>query len=91
MYPLRAALDRGYDEAVEATKAGEPVAWCMRIWWLGESILKAMGVVTVYPENFGAVCAAFGAAPATWSAPMRKDFRPICAAMPEIALAMRPG
>ena len=64
MYSLRAALDRGYDEAVEATKAGEPVAWCMRIWWLGESILKAMGVVTVYPENFGAVCAAFGAAPA---------------------------
>jgi len=33
-------------------------------WWEADPILKAMDIEIVYPENYGAVCAAFGAAPA---------------------------
>ena len=64
MYPLRALVTAGYEQAVEASKAGEPVVWSMVTYWEADPILKAMGVIAVYPENYGAVCAAFGAAPA---------------------------
>jgi len=64
MYPLRALVTAGYEEAVEASKAGEPVVWSMVTYWEADPILKAMDVVTVYPENYGAVCAAYGATPA---------------------------
>ncbi|MFC2017038.1 2-hydroxyacyl-CoA dehydratase [Chloroflexota bacterium] len=63
MYPIRALIDGMYQRTVEASKAGKPIAWCMVNWWEGDSILKAMGVETAYPENYGAVCAAMGAAP----------------------------
>ena len=63
MYPLRALVDGMYKKAVEASKNGEPVAWCMVNWWAGDTVLQAMGVHTVHPEDYGAVCAAFGAAP----------------------------
>jgi len=64
MYPLRALIDGMYQRALTASRAGQPVAWCMVNWWQGDPILKAMDVATVYPEDYGAVCAAFGAAQA---------------------------
>ena len=64
MYPLRANIDKMYERGVEATRAGKPTAWCMVNWWEADPILKAMDIELVYPENYGAVCAAFGAAQA---------------------------
>jgi len=64
MYPLRALVDEMYQKTIEAQKAGKPTAWCMMNYWQADPILKVMDVATVYPENYGAVCAAFGAAPA---------------------------
>jgi len=64
MYPLRALIDGMYQKAVEASQAGKPTAWCMVSWWEGDIILRAMDVASVYPEDYGSVCAAFGAAPA---------------------------
>ncbi|MDD5081819.1 MAG: 2-hydroxyacyl-CoA dehydratase family protein [Dehalococcoidales bacterium] len=64
MYPLRANIDKMYERGVEASKTGKPTAWCMVNWWEADPILKAMDVEVVYPENYGAVCAAFGTAPA---------------------------
>ena len=64
MYPLRAQVDGMYERAVESSRAGKPTAWCMVNWWEGDIILKAMDIAAVYPEDYGAVCAAFGAAPA---------------------------
>lgn len=64
VYPLRALINEIYMKSVEASKAGKPTVWCMVNWWLGDPILKAMDVEIAYPENYGAVCAAFGAAPA---------------------------
>jgi benzoyl-CoA reductase/2-hydroxyglutaryl-CoA dehydratase subunit BcrC/BadD/HgdB len=62
MYPLRARIDEVYRLTVEAMQAGKPTAWSMVNWWEGDSILMAMGVEAVYPENYGAVCAAMGVA-----------------------------
>jgi len=62
MYPIRARIDAMYERTVEAAKAGKPTAWCMVNWWEGDPILKAMDIEAVYPEDYGAVCAAFGAA-----------------------------
>jgi len=62
MYPLRALVDGMYERSVEASKEGKPTAWCMVNWWVGDSILRATGIAAVYPEDYGAVCAAFGAA-----------------------------
>lgn len=62
MRPLRAKVDQSYTESVKAMQDGKPVAWCMVNWWVGDVVLKAMDIVTVYPENYGAVCAAFGVA-----------------------------
>ncbi|MFH1651417.1 MAG: 2-hydroxyacyl-CoA dehydratase family protein [Chloroflexota bacterium] len=64
MYPLRALVDGMYERAIEASAEGRPVAWCMVNWWGGDVILRAMDVACIYPEDYGAVCAAFGAAPA---------------------------
>jgi len=63
MYPLRALVNDMYQKGVEAGKEGRPVAWGMLNWWHGDLILRAMDVEAVYPENYGTVCAAFGAAP----------------------------
>ncbi len=64
MYALRALVDGMYERAAEAAKEGRPVVWSMVNWWEGDIILKAMDINVVYPEDYGAVCAAFGAAPA---------------------------
>ena len=63
MYPLRALVDGMYEKAVKASQEGKPTAWCMVNWWGGDIVLRAMDVACVYPEDFGAVCAAFGVAP----------------------------
>lgn len=41
-----------------AVEEGRPVAWSMVDWWLGVTICRAMGLEMVYPENYGAFCAA---------------------------------
>ncbi|GAB4268242.1 MAG: hypothetical protein Kow0092_21970 [Deferrisomatales bacterium] len=63
MYPLRAKVDESYRKSVEAMGQGKPTVWSMANWWQGAPILKAMDVEVVYPENYGAVCAAMGVAP----------------------------
>ncbi len=64
MYPLRANIDKMYKRGVEASNAGKPTAWCQVNWWEADPILRAMDVEVVYPENYGAVCAAAGIAQA---------------------------
>ena len=59
---LRPMVDAMYDSGTEAAKAGKPVAWCMVNFWEGDPILRAMDVTAIYPENYGTVCAAMGAA-----------------------------
>jgi benzoyl-CoA reductase subunit B len=63
MYPLRAKVDESYRKGVEAMSAGEPVVWGMLNFYFGDAILKAMGLQTVYPENYSAALAASGIAP----------------------------
>ncbi|MFH1031460.1 MAG: 2-hydroxyacyl-CoA dehydratase family protein [Chloroflexota bacterium] len=63
MYSLRAKVDESYKRSVEAMKSGKPTVWSMLNWWEGDVIMKAMDLEMVYPENFGAVCAAQGVAP----------------------------
>ncbi|MBI4267299.1 MAG: 2-hydroxyacyl-CoA dehydratase [Chloroflexi bacterium] len=58
MYALRAQADKIYEVAQSGKEAGKPIAWCM----VGAPtpILDAMGVESVYPENFGGTSAATG-------------------------------
>jgi benzoyl-CoA reductase subunit B len=63
MYPLRSRVDESYRRSVAAMAEGKPTIWSMANWWQGTPVLKAMGVEVVYPENYGAVCAATGVAP----------------------------
>ena len=60
---VRPILNRLYQEGIEAITSGKPVVWSMVNWWHATPILKAMDLVTIYPENYGAACAAAGAAP----------------------------
>ena len=60
---VRAMVDKMYADGIEAAKGGSPTTWAMVNWWHADPILKAMGMVVIYPENYGAVCAAAGAAP----------------------------
>jgi benzoyl-CoA reductase/2-hydroxyglutaryl-CoA dehydratase subunit BcrC/BadD/HgdB len=62
-YPLRATVDACYKNSVEAVAEGKPVVWAMGNWWQGAPVLKAMDIEVVYPENYGAICAAMGVAP----------------------------
>ncbi|MFC1859357.1 2-hydroxyacyl-CoA dehydratase, partial [Thermodesulfobacteriota bacterium] len=50
--------------AQQAQEEGRPTAWSMVTWWQGELIARAMGIEVVFPENYGAFCAAVGAAEA---------------------------
>jgi benzoyl-CoA reductase/2-hydroxyglutaryl-CoA dehydratase subunit BcrC/BadD/HgdB len=63
MYPLRAKVDESYKNSIEAMQAGEPTVWGMLNYYFGDSILKAIGIQTVYPENYSAALAAGGLAP----------------------------
>jgi len=62
MYPLRAKVNETYLKSTEAIKAGKPAVWAMLNFYYGDPILKAMDVEVVYPENYGALAAAFGVA-----------------------------
>ena len=62
MYPLRAKVNESYLKGAEALKSGKPVVWGMLNYYYGDSVLKAMDVEVVYPENYGAALAAFGVA-----------------------------
>jgi benzoyl-CoA reductase/2-hydroxyglutaryl-CoA dehydratase subunit BcrC/BadD/HgdB len=62
MYALRAEVDKMYSAAEQAKDEGKPVAWVMLGQW-AEPILTAFDVLTIYPENYGSVCAASGKAP----------------------------
>lgn len=67
-----------YARAREAVEQGAPVAWVM-VSTCCEEMLKAMGVVPVYTENFGAVCAAKQAAePFLYSAEAHGFSRHLC-------------
>jgi hypothetical protein len=41
-----------------AHQEGRPVGWSMVTWYEGELIAQAMGIELVFPENYGALCAA---------------------------------
>lgn len=60
---VRPFVDKMYQEGVNATENGKPVAWCMVNWWEADLVLRAMGVTPIYPENFAAVSAAKGMSP----------------------------
>jgi benzoyl-CoA reductase subunit B len=45
-------------DAIQAREEGHPIGWSMVTWWEGDLIAKAMGMHLVYPENYGAFCAA---------------------------------
>jgi len=62
MYPLRAKVNETYLKSIEAVKSGKPAAWAMLNFYYGDPILKAMDAEVVYPENYGALAAAFGVA-----------------------------
>ena len=61
---LKTAREAGYfgkkmlKQAQEAMQEDRPIGWAMVTWWQGELIAKAMGVHLVFPENYGAFCAA---------------------------------
>jgi len=61
---LQTAREAGYfgkkmlTNALEAQKEGRPIGWSMVTWWEGDLIAKAMGMELVFPENYGAFCAA---------------------------------
>ena len=61
---LQTAREAGYfgkkmlKQALEAMEENRPIGWSMVTWWQGEIIAKAMGVHLVFPENYGAFCAA---------------------------------
>lgn len=62
MYALRALSDENYEAGREAKLAGRPVAWCMADMGFYGPLLNAIDIESVYPENYGPVCAAAGAA-----------------------------
>jgi benzoyl-CoA reductase/2-hydroxyglutaryl-CoA dehydratase subunit BcrC/BadD/HgdB len=61
---METAREAGYfgkkmlKNAYKASQEGRPVAWSMVTWWEGELIAHAMGIELVFPENYGAFCAA---------------------------------
>ncbi len=48
--------------ALQAQEEGRPIGWSMVTWWQGELIARAIGAELVFPENYGAFCAATGGA-----------------------------
>jgi benzoyl-CoA reductase/2-hydroxyglutaryl-CoA dehydratase subunit BcrC/BadD/HgdB len=60
MYALRAQLDEGYKKTVEAQKSGQPIAWAMFNEGLEAPFLNAIGMESVYPENYSSKSASTG-------------------------------
>ena len=61
MYALRSEVDKMYQAGTEAEQEGKPVAWVMLENW-ANPVLNAMGIKTVFPENYSSVCASAGMA-----------------------------
>ena len=65
---LETAREAGYfwqkmlKNANMAQSEGRPIGWSMVTWYEGELIAQAMDLELVFPENYGAMCAAFGLA-----------------------------
>jgi len=61
---LETAREAGYfgkkmlTSALKASEEGTPIGWSMATWWESDLIAKAMGMELVFPENYGAFCAA---------------------------------
>jgi len=61
---METAKEAGYfgkkmlKNAYKAGQEGRPVGWSMVTWYEGELIASAMGIELVFPENYGAFCAA---------------------------------
>jgi benzoyl-CoA reductase subunit B len=51
-----------FKNAYIAQQEGRPIGWSMVTWYEGELIAKAMGIELIFPENYGAFCAALGLA-----------------------------
>jgi benzoyl-CoA reductase/2-hydroxyglutaryl-CoA dehydratase subunit BcrC/BadD/HgdB len=64
MYALRALVDEMYESGLEAKKEGKPVVWAMLDGGYGAPFLNAIDIDSVYPENYGTICASSGAAQA---------------------------
>ncbi|MFC1921190.1 2-hydroxyacyl-CoA dehydratase subunit D [Chloroflexota bacterium] len=64
MYALRALVDEMYDSSLEAQKEGRPIVWAMLDGGFGAPFMNAIGIDSVYPENYGTICASSGAAQA---------------------------
>jgi benzoyl-CoA reductase/2-hydroxyglutaryl-CoA dehydratase subunit BcrC/BadD/HgdB len=62
MYPLRALVDQTYISSLEAQSKGKPVVWSMLDNGYGSPFFNAMDIESVYPENYGTMCAAEGVA-----------------------------
>jgi benzoyl-CoA reductase/2-hydroxyglutaryl-CoA dehydratase subunit BcrC/BadD/HgdB len=62
MYALRALVDEMYEASLEAKEEGKPVVWAMLDGGFGAPFLNAIGIESVYPENYGTICASSGAA-----------------------------
>ena len=61
VYALRALRDEQYEETRQAAKEGRQVAWCMTEGY-ASPFLNAMGIQSVYTENYATQCAAAGVA-----------------------------
>jgi len=65
---LQTAREAGYFQkmaiknALSAMEERRPIGWSMVTWYHGELICKAMGMELLFPENYGAFCAATGKA-----------------------------
>jgi benzoyl-CoA reductase subunit B len=61
---METAKEAGYfgkkmlKNAYKAHQEGRPIGWSMVTWYEGELIASAMGIELVFPENYGAFCAA---------------------------------
>jgi len=61
---METARDAGYfgkkmlKKAYKAYQEKRPIGWSMVTWYEGELIAHAMGIELVFPENYGAFCAA---------------------------------
>ena len=62
MHPLRALVDKTYQSSLIAAMFGKPVVWSMLDNGYGSPFFNAISVESVYPENYGTMCAATGAA-----------------------------
>jgi benzoyl-CoA reductase/2-hydroxyglutaryl-CoA dehydratase subunit BcrC/BadD/HgdB len=62
MYALRALVDEMYEAGLEAQKEGKPIVWAMLDGGYGAPFLNAVGIDSVYPENYGTICASGGVA-----------------------------